>query len=663
MTVLLPLGFVFLITLLLYSLVFYKNAYKKEKKLRILLYNKHLSKSSEIETILFEKEKQYQDIYDTANSIILRWDPNFKIRSINPYAGDFFGVSRETLDGKDLVTDLFHIPKDKVNEKKSLLWNIFHRPEQFIIQEYEVFLSNGDKRTISWSNRVLRDQFGYPFEVLSIGNDITNRKLAEENLLKSYERILDLYNNAPCGYHSLDQNGLIVSINDTELEWLGYSRDEIVGKKYFSEILSPPSLILFEKSWDSLLKDGYFAGLELEFIRKDGSNFFTRLNSTVTKDSLGNFSISKSTVFDVTDKKMAEDILNDYSQKIEIQNKQLQHAVEVAELANKSKSVFFSKITHELRTPLHAVIGFSQILAKDTDLPTHLREYVNSLYENGVHLLGMINDILDISKIEAGKMTEFKETFSLKQLWETIYSMFAYRFKEKGIKFEILNPRIILNRFYFADIQKIRQILVNLIGNSFKFTSKGTVTFEIQIQDTPNSNYDEVIFSIEDTGIGIPQDQLEVIFEAFQQTEQGKSYQQGTGLGLSISHQFVELLNGKIGVESKMGVGSKFHFSLPLEKISQKIEPKQELGPISSFEIQTKETGKKDENLIQEFFKSLPKESLEQIMYLIRIQNFDSLVNLIQNTISENEGKELLIQKILSKKYKFLLSLLQNSND
>lgn len=646
---------------LVYFLFHYKSEFYREKKLRSILYKKLLQKSTEIHKILSDKEKQFQDIYDTANSIIIRWNPNFKIHSINPYAEEFFGVKKDSLIGKDLVTDLFQIHSEKVNEKKSLLWYVFHKPEQFIIQEYEVNLKNGDKRTISWSNRVLRDEFGYPVEVLSIGNDITNRKIAEENLLKSYEKILDLYNNAPCGYHSLDDEGLIVSINDTELEWLGYSRDEIVGKKYFQDILSEKSKTSFQTSWKTLRKEGSLSGLELEYIRKDGSNFFTRQNSTVTEDSEGNYSVSKFTVFDVTDKKLAEDILNEYSQKIEIQNQQLQAAVEAAELANKSKSIFFSKITHELRTPLHAVIGFSQILAKDESLPSHLRNYVDSLYQNGIHLLSIINDILDLSKIEAGKMNEIKEKFSLLQLWDTIYSMFAYRFKEKKIRLELVHPERIINHFYFADIQKIRQILINLIGNSLKFTKEGNVKLEISIENS-DTIIDWVSFRIEDTGIGISEDQLGLIFEAFQQTEQGQSYQEGTGLGLSISHQFVELLGGKIQVESKLGKGSIFQFAIPMEKLENPSNNSETLGPISSDEIQTLKQENNEEKTIQEFLHSLPEKEYFEILNSIRVQNFAKLEDVTRNINSQHGGKNLFLEKIKNKRFKFLLSILQETN-
>ncbi|MDF3819648.1 PAS domain-containing sensor histidine kinase [Leptospira sp. 96542] len=656
-------AFVFL-SFLIYKLLFYYHSYKKEKKLRLLLFQKNLNKSGEIENILRLKEKQYQDIYDTANSIIIRWSPNFRVHSINPYAEEFFQVRRNWAEGKDLVTELFHIPNTKSNEMKSLLWNIFHKPDEFIRLEYDVFLENQDRRTISWSNRILKNEFGFPYEVLSIGNDITNRKIAEENLMKSYERILDLYNNAPCGYHSLDSEGKIVSINDTELSWLGYSREEVIGVLSFSDLLAEESRNFYNHMYESFFSDGNMTGIELEYVRKDSSRFYVSLNSTATYDKEGNFVISKSTVFDVTERKLAEDILNDYSQKIEQQNKSLQKAVEDANLANKSKSIFFSKITHELRTPLHAVIGFSQILGKDPNLPEHLKGYVNSLYENGIHLLGMINDILDLSKIESGKMTEFKESFSLPQLWDSLFSMFAYRFLEKSIEFELLNPESILNKYYLGDIQKIRQVLINLIGNAYKFTNVGKVTLEINVKEKKDLPFEIVEFVVTDSGIGIPTDQLGLIFEAFQQTEQGSSYQAGTGLGLSISHQLVEFLGGTIFVYSELGKGSKFSIELPLSRITNDHKNHiSNLGPTKTSELkQIKNEAENDESIIVNFLNSIPVHRKSEILRLIHIQNFGSLIQVLENINSAHSGRILLIQKVKDKRFKFLIDLLHLVN-
>lgn len=649
---------------LLYFAYFYRNAYRREKKLRQILFHKTLTNSEEIERVIREKEKQYQDIYDTANSIIIRWSPDFRIHSVNPFAEEFFQIGKKQMEGKDLVLDLFRIPIEKSNEIKSLLWNIFHRPDQNLRQEFDVYIGSDDKRTVTWSNRILKNEFGYPYEVLSIGIDITNRKIAEENLMKSYERILDLYNNAPCGYHSLNKENIVVSINDTELDWLGYTREEIVGNFKINDLLTQSSFEKFQQIIHSFPHET-LTGVELEFIRKDKSTFFVSLNSTPTFDKNGNFVISKSTVFDITDRKIAEDKLNDYSQKIQLQNKRLQKAVEAAIKANQSKSVFFSKITHELRTPLHAVIGFSQILEKDPNLPEHLKGYVNSLYENGVHLLGMINDILDLSKIEAGKMTESREKFSLVQLWDTLFSMFAYRFSEKQIHFELIHPERIENRYYEADLQKIRQILVNLLGNALKFTNQGYVYLEINVKSGLEPNIDLVTFAVKDSGIGIPKDQLHSIFDAFQQTEQGSSYQEGTGLGLSISHQLVDFLGGTIQVESEQNKGSTFSFELPLlllEEIPKELLQKTKIGPTNSKEVWN--LAKQDDTekeFVQNFLNAKENQFKNEILQMIKIQNFGQLLQLLDAIPIENRGKTILLEKVKNKRYKFLIDLVQST--
>ncbi|MCW7463728.1 PAS domain-containing sensor histidine kinase [Leptospira limi] len=650
---------------LLYFAYFYRNAYRREKKLRKILFRKNLINAEEIGRVIREKEKQFQDIYDTANSIIIRWSPDFRIHSVNPYAEEFFQMAKDKAEGKDLVLDLFRVPFEKSNEIKSLLWNIFHRPEQNIRQEFDVYIGLDDKRTVTWSNRILKNEFGYPYEVLSIGIDITNRKIAEENLMKSYERILDLYNNAPCGYHSLDKDNILVSINDTELDWLGYTREEIVGNFRINDLLTHSSFEKFQQIIHSFPQET-LTGVELEFVRKDKSTFFVSLNSIPTYDKNGNFVISKSTVFDITDRKIAEDKLNDYSQKIQLQNKRLQKAVEAAIKANQSKSVFFSKITHELRTPLHAVIGFSQILEKDPNLPDHLKGYVNSLYENGVHLLGMINDILDLSKIEAGKMTETREKFSLVQLWDTLFSMFSYRFAEKQIHFELLQPETIENKFYEADLQKIRQILVNLLGNSLKFTNQGFVNLEIQIKQGLEPNIDLVCFTVKDSGIGIPKDQLHSIFEAFQQTEQGSSYQEGTGLGLSISHQLVDFLGGTIQVDSELNQGSTFVFELPLlqlMEIPNDLILKSKIGPTNSKEVwHITNADEKEKEYVRNFLNSEDNQFKNEILQLIKIQNFGQLLQLLGKITSEAKGKTILLEKVKNKRYKFLIDLVQSSS-
>lgn len=495
------------------------------RKFYSLFRKKKKAKAVELEQKLVEKEKQYQDIYETANSIIIKWNPEFSILAINPYGEEFFNVSSKDIEGKDLVRDLFNVHSEKINSLKSVLWNIFHLPDQFIIQEYDVYLKNNERRTISWSNRIFRNESGYPYEVLSIGNDITNRKVAEEKLKR---------------------------------------------------------------------------------------------------------------------------------------------AVEEAKAANKSKSIFFSKITHELRTPLHAVIGLSQILTKDQYLPQHLKGYVESLHQNGLHLLSMINDLLDISKIEAGKMTENKEKFSIPQLWDTLFSLFAYRFLEKGITFRLKNQDNIYNKYYTGDLQKIRQILVNLIGNALKFTNVGQVCLDIIVKESNHKSFDLVEFTLADTGIGIPSEQFEIIFEAFHQTEIGSSYQEGTGLGLSISHQLVELLGGTISVTSELGKGSEFSFEIPLTILDSNEEnqnPIPKIKFLSSDDLKLEKIEEiREVDQVKDFLYSLNELTKKEILGFIRLQDFQRLLEALKNVKQNSQAKNLLEEKARERKFKFFIELIQSLN-
>ena len=278
----------------------------------------------------------------------------------------------------------------------------------------------------------------------------------------------------------------------------------------------------------------------------------------------------------------------------------------------------------------------------------------------------MINDILDLSKIEAGKMTETRESFSLVQLWDTLFSMFSYRFSEKSISFELLNAAVIESCFYESDLQKIRQILVNLLGNALKFTNQGSVSLDIKVTRNPEHSFDMVLFIVKDTGIGIPNDQLHSIFEAFQQTEQGSSYQEGTGLGLSICHQLVEFLGGTIYVKSTIGEGSEFGFEIPLtrlETIPNELVEKSKIGPTHTRELG--EIAKQDESeveFVHNFLNSSPQNLKKEILQLIRIQNFGQLIGVLDTIQTEDKGKLILEQKVKNKKYKFLIDLVQSSN-
>ncbi len=236
---------------------------------------------------------------------------------------------------------------------------------------------------------------------------------------------------------------------------------------------------------------------------------------------------------------------------------ELVRARDDAESANRAKSVFLANMSHELRTPLNAILGYSQIMAKHSDLPIRIREQVQVIHESGEHLLTLINEVLDLAKIEAGKLTLAPSDFSLDQLIDGVAAVFRPRLAEKGLAFRQTRapglPGVV-----HADVNRLRQVLFNLLGNAVKFTRAGTVSLEV----SPAEN-GRVRFEVGDTGVGIAVDQLGAIFMAFHQTGEHSLATQGTGLGLAISQRLVRQMDGEIQVESTPGQGSRFWFELP----------------------------------------------------------------------------------------------------
>jgi PAS domain S-box-containing protein len=249
----------------------------------------------------------------------------------------------------------------------------------------------------------------------------------------------------------------------------------------------------------------------------------------------------------------------------------LSHAKELAESANRAKSQFLSNMSHELRTPLNAVIGFTQVLQRDASLNTDQQEYINIINRSGEHLLGLINDVLEMSKIESGRMNLQEDDFDLSRLLNTVESMFRLKAREKGIELAIECANQV-PCYLHGDEGKLRQVLINLMGNAIKFTQDGSVTVRLSSQE--NTAPDNVVapctllwIEVEDTGPGIAPEEMDLLFEAFRQTESGRQSQQGTGLGLSISRRFVELMGGQLQVQSAVGKGTVFSFQVAVQRL------------------------------------------------------------------------------------------------
>ncbi len=349
------------------------------------------------------------------------------------------------------------------------------------------------------------------------------------------KKIIDKSNES---FFVTNYNGKFVYVNETACKKLGYSHKELLNFCVW-DIDLLYSKKKYKDTFLNLKYDGEPFVIETLHKRKDNSVYNAEIKLSLIKFKNTDYSLG--VACDVTEKEM--------------QKKDALLAKEAAEKASQAKSIFLSNMSHELRTPMNSVLGYAELL-KNTNLDEEQLSYVKELIESGSYMLQLINDILDISKIEAGKLELHKSDFSLYDLINFINNNFKAEAKKKAIELIIEHnlPEVI---FINADKAKLFQVLLNLVGNAIKFTKKGFV--KILIHKNDNNSY---YFEVSDSGVGIDESELNQIFQIFYKSKD-TSYQ-GTGLGLPICKKNIELMNGFLNVESKKHFGSKFYFSIIL---------------------------------------------------------------------------------------------------
>lgn len=367
---------------------------------------------------------------------------------------------------------------------------------------------------------------------------------AEKALQSSETRMRSITNSANDAILMMDQTGAITYWNPAAERIFGYTESEVLGKD-LHHLLAPEKYHeAFKNAFPRFVETGEGSAvgktIDLEAIRKDESVIPVQLSLSSLKID-GNWN-AVGILRDTTERKIIEESL--------IKAKQ------DSEAANKAKSVFLSNMSHEIRTPLNAIIGFSQLMSREKDLNDRQKEYINSIIKAGEHLLELINEILELSKIEAGRIVLNPSTIDLNSLCEDIRMMFSEKAKEKNLQliFECTNE---LPQYIVIDEGKLRQVLVNIIGNAIKFTEEGGVAIRVQTNRDKNGKY-YLIVEVQDSGPGISEDELGKLFKHFEQTNTGVKQGSGTGLGLALSKELAQLMGGDISVSSKTGEGSIF---------------------------------------------------------------------------------------------------------
>ncbi|MCH2490708.1 MAG: ATP-binding protein [Flavobacteriales bacterium] len=358
---------------------------------------------------------------------------------------------------------------------------------------------------------------------------------------------LELYNNAPCGAVSFYKNGIIFEINQTMLDWLGYERDELVNKKTLPSLFRVGGQIFFETHFFPLIQmQGFIKEVYFDILHKDKSVFHGLINARKVPTSADQPNIYQATILDISDRWNYE--------------MELLKAKRKAEADSKAKAEFLATISHEIRTPLNAILGIGNLLHA-TPLNENQKEYARLLLHSSENLLGLVNNLLDLSKIEA-RMVELEEvSFNLHDLVEVLQETYSVKASNKGIALQVELGENVKDQFV-GDPVKLNQILTNLVGNAIKFTKEGGVTLKIHVK-AASSTSQTLHFEIIDTGIGIPPEKLELIFQEFSQASYDVSVEfGGTGLGLTISQKLLELHHSKMIVKSILNEGSSFSFTI-----------------------------------------------------------------------------------------------------
>jgi PAS domain S-box-containing protein len=519
---------------------------------------------------LHESDRRFRDMLGNLELVSMMLDRNGQITYCNDHLLRLTGWRREEVIGQNWF-DLF-LPDDLAEDLHRVHSALLENRPAAWHHENEIVTRSGERRLIRWNNSVLRSTSGEAIGTASIGEDITEQKQQEaerQRLLQFQQALLDSIGH---GVHGIDTTGKIIFENPAAAKMLGWKPNELTGRPAHTTMHHShedgSSYPVEHCPIHATMRDGQKRHVSDEtFWRADGTSFPVEFTVAPIRGSRDDITGAVVAFSDIAGRKRAE--------------AELMRAKEAAEAASRAKSQFLANMSHEIRTPMNGVIGMTGLLL-DTVLTKEQQQFAETIQFSGDALLTIVNDILDFTKIEAGQLELETVDIDLGQVMRGAVELLAGAAKSKGLELRAsIDPDVPTK--LRGDGGRLRQVLINLMGNAIKFTARGEVTLRISVdRQTTESAF--LRFRVIDTGIGINLETQASLFQAFTQADGSMTRRYGgTGLGLAICKQLVEKMRGDIGVESAAGAGSTFWFTVEFPKQATTSPPKQKGDAVTVF--------------------------------------------------------------------------------
>jgi PAS domain S-box-containing protein len=568
----------------------FKNSEEVE---RVIITFVDITERKRADEAIIRAAEEQRILLDNINTQIWYLTDETTYGTLNKAHAEFNGVKIEDLAFKNLY-DIF--PKDIADVCKLSNTEVFASKKTVCTEEWIPHVS-GEKRLISITKAPKLDKNGNVEFVVCSAEDITYRKQAEDALRESEEKFREMANLLPQVVFETDNNNCFTYLNKTAFEIFGYPYDYPILGVNILDYFTPESRISAMHNILQKISGNQTGGTnEYVMVKHDGTTIPVLVFSSPIVKNGKNIGL-RGIVVNISELKQME--------------QELVKAKEHAEESDRLKSAFLANMSHEIRTPMNGILGFAGLLKEPNLSGEEQQKFIGIIEKSGARMLNIINDIVDISKIEAGLMKlDIRETNINEQI-EYIYTFFKPEVEAKGMKLSFKTPLSASEAIISTDREKLYAIFTNLVKNAIKYSGYGEIDMGYKIKG------EFLEFFVKDTGIGIPKDRQQAIFERFIQADiSDKMAKQGAGLGLSITKAYIEMLGGKIWVESEEGIGSTFYFTLPYNSGAAQVFVDQSLvnslkgAEVRKLKILIAEDDETSEILLEEIVSNFSKELL-----------------------------------------------------